>query len=263
MSEAISSVLSPGAGRQVDYIWPDVTDIKTSVPILGRYRSGQTYSAINSQVGGVGSAIISTLAGRDCAQIFAGAANNTGAFYRFDGVCAHICTTRGPTIPPVCDPFRVWRYVAVMLFGNVPTADVDNGFQVCIAGGSGQLLRLGTTQGFGFVRTSDGRVSLCVRGPSLALTTIPLTSNATFDPTVWHAYEFRMIGATATQEAQLKVLIDNVLLATLQWGAGTLLPTSVIGNAGFYPAVICLSGTNAIGVAAFHAAAAISELAIL
>ncbi len=152
-----------------------------------------------------------------------------------------------------------WELSAVLAFDALPGAINANG-QLGLQYGSGNYTQVGfgtgpTQAGFFFGPTGTGTLGVTVRttdGGAIALQQA-VTSP---DQTKWHRYAIRLISASGAAEAQAKFLVDGQVLLTLQWGAGTVLPsqinTFVAPRIGFTPSLTNLNvnaGTTRMYVA--------------
>lgn len=263
-TEVSLSPTEPGAGRMWDWTWPDPI-WSTTVPALARNRQGVTLSPSQGAKGGAGSTIGGVVQGVDTIDFIAGPSDNQGPYVTFASVMrAHFPMLKGGFLPTVTDDFLAWRFIATMAFSILPTTNRDFGLEiVCGTTEAFPTILLDGITGFGLIYTLDGAVSLLIKGP-LGQTITPVTNPATFNPILFHTYEFRMIGATDKVDAVLKVLIDNIPIITLSWGAGTSLPPSTLtGGPGFWPVLVNLSGGNGLAVRQIRCMASQTEAGTL
>lgn len=127
--------------------------------------------------------------------------------------------------PPSCDYFRAWRMTAHMQFSGTPAADSDYGLALLAPASETNADSIIATglPGIAWYRTADGNVSLYISGPSGVVKT-PITTPG-FDPTIFHVYELRMVGAYRGIQAYMRALVDGQNFAYLSWGPSTILPS--------------------------------------
>jgi hypothetical protein len=161
--------------------------------------------------------------------------------YRFGetGATADWATTQTnfrlafPITKPVTtyqDDFRCWQFTFI---GAWTTGGTEAGLEI----GPGVVnMAMFTTlnDGVGILMRAANQVNVCVRqsGVLTADTAIASTAinGASYDIADWHVYQIRIIGATPSTDAQLKVLSDGIVRQTFSWGAGTILPSMAQGT---------------------------------
>lgn len=264
-SESVVSPLSPGAGRIWDMTWPD-PQYSTTVPPSARNRQGATFPASSGAKGGSGATGIASISNVDVINFAGGVTPGAGPYVTFGSAMrAHVMTARGVNVPTVCNDFAAWRWINTCAYSvAAPVANTDFGMSlICGTTEAFPGIFSDNSQGFGFSLTADGAISLVVRGP-LGLVITPLTAPATFNPMLFHTYEFRTVDATATTDAVLKVLIDGNQVTALSWSAGTSLPVSQVGGGfGFWPNLMNTSENTSMYVYQIRAMASQTEAGLL
>lgn len=143
------------------------------------------------------------------------------------------------------DEMACWRLYALLAFqqpGGPITADAG----LVIAPGNNTIVRSAPTAAGMSLGLRDidtlGFSTRAVGGGAIVDHVLTLPTG--FDIEDWHTYELRLLSATSSAEATLKVLIDDDLMYQSQWGAGTELPDMLANNLlGFTWAVSNLGGS--------------------
>lgn len=268
-NELTLSPSSPGAGRFVDYIWPDPETYITNSQ--GRLRNfdynvlvaptfpafgGGTDVSIQVRQGALSS-------GFGCNA--GGAGVGRGAL--FFPARVPLVTSRSAAGNGAYNDLACWRlmWIAAFFTAPQPTGEVTC---ACIVNQGITNYIAALADGFGFHYRSDGRVSLAaVRGGVL---TEFIVTPVGFDITLFHIYEMRLTAATAGTDAGLQVLIDNAPVALpavlASWAAGTGLPSvqNVGGGPGFLPMLRMVSDSvNGIFLHQFRASAGPTPASLL
>ena len=144
--------------------------------------------------------------------------------------------------------WAVWELSAILAFDALPGAVNANG-QLGLQYGSGNWTQTmfgtaPTQSGLTFGPINTGVLGIRVRTTDGgAVTNVAVT--ATPDQTEFHRYAIRFISASGAAEAQAKFLVDGTVVATIPWGAGTILPnqvnTFVAPRLGFTPSLTNLN----------------------
>jgi hypothetical protein len=138
------------------------------------------------------------------------------------------------------DPFSCFRMLGVLAFGANNGAG-ETGWVYVASNAGDDRLRDGGATGFGFVQTGVGQVSFIRRagsgGGGGALTSVPVLNTDAAGLVSWHLYEIRVIGATDTANAKVRVYVDGIPVAaigTLDWVNDNLPVPVANGGAGSY-----------------------------
>jgi hypothetical protein len=229
--------LSNRAGRWVEMDWPDALTESLGAA-NGRLRNASDASIIrgygSAAAGDQGSTQINTAhyLGFDCAQIKSIAAGTANLRNQTQGAIRFRTTKH--SIPYYLDPRHVQRFIGTLAFDD-PAANAlrDCGMEIMerqhsriiddTAGVAGAM-------GVGIICRAPGVMTFISRQVNHgAISSVDLTA-APFDTAAWHAYEMRVTSATAAEDAKLEVFIDDVLMLTQSWGAGTTLPENAAGT---------------------------------
>jgi hypothetical protein len=145
------------------------------------------------------------------------------ATWSFTGTNLRFAFSQTKPVTDFADDFSCWQVTFVAAVAN---------------GGNEVGMEIGPNARMGMIVTSDPGIGFVVRAANsmsliacqgggltideqIANTTL---NGATFDLADWHVYTMRILGATVSSEAILKVYSDGILRTTKAWGAGTLLP---------------------------------------
>lgn len=251
-SETVVTPPTPGAGRILDCAWPGKdtnpwSGISLNIETrIGSYTGGRTLThGVQTAGGAIAWAVYQ---GVDCLKLTAPAAAGSGDFYTSPDVLrCHVRTTKGHPLPGSCTDFAVYRTYINAAFPTIPAADNDMGLELLpqSSGGTPYLINGGGSDGIAITRGADGHMYLMARAGGV-LKKYAIDTAAGFDPTLFHAYELRLTSATKVAEASLKCLVDGVLVQTLNWGAGTVLPVSNNANPGFLPGIFSMEGNAGV-----------------
>lgn len=261
-----SQVVSPrpsGAGRTIDVFWPFPGGNLFNGSTAAITRGG-VQSTIGSQGGGGGVGHTGTWDGETVQlnRCFIASDLSARTFsnqYAFDW---------RPLKGNGKDrPFGCYRIVGAMSASAFPTDNTtrEMGFAVLRQGG-GYLLK-DSNDGFGIRVVDANNAELVVRGPNgVQRVAIPV------DYTKLHTYDLRLIGATASLDAQLKLYVDGAGVALpaafSSWAAGTNLPSPswISSNINFYLGLVNYSGNafdNSLCTKYLHMQAAPTEADLL
>jgi len=233
----------PGAGRFTDYLWP--APFTYDVNSVGVLRSDSSSAPIISpSFGGGGGALASTIVvdgGVVAVSLNTSAVVASGATVNFINKRIPVLTAKNLAGNQSVNDLCNWRLVFIVAAVAPPAAIGEMTCSLTVDPGHSSDWITTLNPGFGFQFLNRGAVNLTAINAGVLHTT-PLTG-AGFDATKFHGYELRMTSATATSDAQLAVLIDNVPApvpaAFSTWGAGTNLPNTqiVAGGVGFLPVI--------------------------
>ncbi len=250
MPESVVNLLSSGAGRFQDWIFPDPEAFVGSTVGVGlRSRnglgSGGSVPVLRSTgIAGGTSIDMDVFHGVPCVAIRSGPGDASFALSATSAGFIQIATTKSNLSPTVNDQ-ACKRLVINMAAAAVPNAAHDFGFFIPrFSALTGRILADGN-DGFGVRLAGVGLCEFITRGPN-GLITVPLAVNPIG---VWNTFDFRILDATATDEAGLNLLINNapVNLGPLNssWAAGTNLPPAALvgGFSGFMP-MMCSNAGN-------------------
>lgn len=220
--------LSSGAGRSMDWLWPDPATPRTlnAAPNMNAISRGGTVRGAAVSGGVTWQAGADD--GRPVARIRADGASMLGP--QFVNL-ARICPAWKPS--PACNvpsPYAVARIIATMA---APSAAVDSD----VAGDYGLQLNVGTLgdgmltnlrAGIGIHLADATKAQLIVRSDAGVLSRAVI-SGAGFTRLTMHTYELRIFDATATTYGRLEVYIDGTQCALpanmASWFPGTVLPS--------------------------------------
>lgn len=234
-----------GAGRFQDWMWPDPASNANNgtancVSRAGVQRTCQTTTAgggtnVAFELDNETAQMVRCFAAADlAARMFDGVYNPDWRSFKSSRIDGGDCAC--------------WRMWAVMASSGLFPADNttrDFGFELVRAPTAFMLKD--TNDGIGFRIIDATHTELIVRGPN----GLQRVSFALNDTTKFHKYELRIVGATNSLDAQLKVFIDDVqqplAAAFSSWSGATNLPRPrwIGGRMNFFPAVINYSGNGA------------------
>ena len=244
--ESVISPLSAGAGRLFDWVWPDVFSHDANISAAVRPRNGQGDPSVGLgetvAIAGGSTVTAGVLNGVWVASFNVGGAGQATCFRFPNAGFFHVKTSKN-NIPPGLDDTSAKRLITIMAAFAAPAAGQDFGIQYVRRANNG--IQQTGNDGWGVNLTSLANAQFIVRGPNGLI-----TQNFAVNTAVLHAYEFRILDATATTDASLQFLIDGVpqALAPLSssWGPGTNLPpeAAVASVTGWQPLLIPNSGTG-------------------
>ena len=239
----LESQISPqpaGAGRWVDFFWPDplICTGTAASNANGRCRLLNTQLAVATGGFGGGGATVNLANtagfGRLTNTLVGGGADGVGQLIRSNpgtgpAVFQYQAKQGIPTQALNGDlaAARVYAVIAYSAFGG-GSALADSGLECSYGGG---LIQSQAAAGVGFCRSATGIVTArcqTVGGGASSQTTVtgPGTGFVGFNDALLHIYELQFVSATATTEATVAWLIDGVVVRQLSFGAGTVLPAS-------------------------------------
>lgn len=228
-----------GAGRLLSFIWPPVTSPGVVNPqnLYIRPRASATENYMNEAIVGAppgGNGTNMVYRGLRCLRMTAG--NGTGSYFTPQQLAnrrlqIYAALQRGPANLDGLDEMACWRLYGLLAFQQ-PGGPITRDCGLVIAPGSNQVVRGGAQAGISLGLRDIDTIGVTTKqvdgGPE---TEHPLLLPSGFDLEDWHTYEMRIISASAAAEATLKILIDDDLMLTLAWGAGTELPDQIAGVA--------------------------------
>jgi len=244
-------VLSAGAGRLVDFMWPDPLQLVSTASLntFGRCRLLNQQLAVATGGFGGGGATVNL-----AQDVASGCVLNVLAGGGADGV-GQIVRPNAATAPAIFQlqakpginntdyndlgAARVYSVYKYNAFGG-GSAVADSGLEVTTSGG---LIQSQSTAGVGWCRSATNTIiARCqtVGGGASANVAVtgPGTTLTAFDSSILHAYELQFISATRTQEASISWLIDGALVRRQPYGAGTVLPLLSATTAACWTAVL-------------------------
>ena len=227
---------TPGAARSIDITWPGIMQVRPN--------NGVAVGPIGFMTRQASELPINNTSSQQFTGIGSTATWGTGTGYRGRAGIVFVCGTGAggtgvyQTLDPMCivptfgdmslqgdasgaDDYACYRCQAIIAFEShsVYTSDIGIIWATAVAGGYDIQNAVVGSSGFGFCQTAADEVSFVRRsvngGGALTKTVVRKTSVA--DLQKWHVYEVRVIGATATQNAKLKVLVDGALILNLDW----------------------------------------------
>jgi hypothetical protein len=235
---ASSTRLPAGAGRTVDVSWPDWLNVVSTagVPNTFRGRLGQAVGTGAMAIGGYngGSAVIqvSNSATHGCmiCTVGAGASDGIGQIVRYNlpGPQIFMVQTKGHAMNPGSDTIACSRVLVNAAYTGIVINTVDSGLQ-CTYGGAGMVGAGGPAVGVGFFRAPGAVMrATCLKTSGGALNNLAVTGAGTllpaFNDLILNTYELRFVSATQGAEAFIQWVINGVVVRTLFYGAGTILP---------------------------------------
>lgn len=216
-----------GSGRYFQLDWPAANEDRTLAPTVINWGCRAPANSGNFYSGGVGAN-----------GTFAYALNNGVPCIRYTAAAAasnlhlgsqDLWSLKTPTsrrvMPLGYDGRDCWRLVCNLAYGanSTPPVDTDQGVEMIYpSDGTNPYIIANAVGGFGVTRRPDGTASFIMRGGT-GLNFIPIPIPG-FDPTKFHSYEFRVVGPTSGSDAYLRLLCDGIVIKTLLWGVGTILP---------------------------------------
>lgn len=274
MLETVGNALSPGAGRFLDFMYPQL-NTQVGPTANGSLRLGQSLAGVTlaSGNGATLTYLRDATYEMDYVNMLVTATAGNLAAVEFNGVGLHLCTKPRGGVAPLLNDLLVYRLLATMFVpgGAFPLNDGfrDFGFQV-VKQGIGRIVGSGQF-GWGFQIVDANTVQFISRDEA-GLVITPITA-APFDTTIPHCYEMRISSATATTDALLSILIDNVPqelpVSQSSWAVATRrLPANIPGGGngalGWVPWILNSGGQPcSLGLMQFRMVAAPSILATL
>lgn len=259
--ESVVSPLTPGAGRKFSYVWGacgvtnagnDFVGTNTDARPTGTPDNLWTMTITGAPPATRG---VTTTNGRVAERM----TSNTGTGYEVYAQNAQrftmpFCNVKGTANLSNLDDFYCWEVSAVLAWNAIPGA-ITGDTGLVIANGVNGLnptrgrIRAGSFMGIELGPSNTGQLSLIVRQADAGALTFNQLTPTQPDLTQFNRYALRLVGPTASTEAQLKVFVNNVQQFALPWGAGTVLPDITAGAGvamGYFP---CLLNFAAAGAA--------------
>lgn len=225
--ETVVNSLPQGSSRTLNFSYPP-SAIFVQGTTAGQQNlvnrqgiSWQNFFSIQSAGGGGTNTGFTHYRGRPCYRY-----GDTGAGQADWAQTGNNLSFAFPQVRPAtnfADDFSCWQFTLVAAFTS---AGNEAGLEIGPAVGLNMVLA--SNAGIGIVPRAANSMSLIAcQGAGLTIdqqiANVAL-DGATFDVADWHVYTMRILGATASSEAVLKVYADGTLRTTKAWGAGTLLP---------------------------------------
>jgi hypothetical protein len=160
----------------------------------------------------------------------AGGVDGVGQIIRYNlpGPQVFMVQTKGHNMLPGSDPIACTRVFANVAYTGTVINTVDSGLQ-CTYGGAGMVGAGGPAIGVGFFRRPGAVMrATCLKTGGGALNNLDVTGPGTllpaFNDLVLNTQELRFVSATSGAEAFIQWVINGIVVRTLFYGAGTILP---------------------------------------
>ncbi len=252
MSDQVASMLPAGAGRFLDYVYPDETISSVGASAQFRGRNGVTQLGGTIVTFGAGSGQVTGVVpfGVAVQQLFCVAGGGNQRLF-YPGFPVLLRTTRSK-ISQYVDDCSVYRILFTMSGqGIAVAANRDFGFTLSRfqgAGGGGSRVEADAAPGIMIRLQNTAILQLVIRGPN-GLVVTDITPAGWNSNLVLHTFDMRLFSATETADAYWTLRIDGSLVALSAangtWGVGTNLPDCLgVGGAaitrtvGFVPSVV-------------------------
>jgi len=218
---------APGAGRTIDYCWPDVATFAGASN--GRMRNNATNPATAPSfvgLGGGGGSGAGVLNGVPVWQVqSSGVAGNGNAICLINQRV--VTPSSKNSIDGSANDYQYWRIIWIAAMFAAPALTGEASLSCIVNTGNTDYIT-SLNGGFGFQFLNSGNVAFAaVTGGALVSTVLPIQPAGGYVG-VLHTYEMRIAGATKTQEASLTLLIDGqnevVPATSASWAAGSKLP---------------------------------------
>lgn len=247
-----TSPITPGAGRRYSYTYGDwgrttALNDPSGAEALRRQVGVPSSSFYTLTVSGVPPTPrgITAYNGRACLQMTSNAVGNGYTIIpNFGGINRPLTMpfqeVKGPANLSGVDDFACWSVSAILAYDAIPGA-VTGDLGLTVGPGTATTIKVSTFPGIQFGPSDVGVLSLYVRQTNGGAATYNQPVSVQPDLTQFNRYEIRIVGPTSTAEAQIKCFLNNVLVAQLAYGAGTLLPSqrfAVASNMGFTPGLV-------------------------
>lgn len=238
MQETVGSALSPGAGRMIDFLWPDPGN--ATATMRTRLMAASNATGQTQANGAAISEIHDAIYEMDYVTLTTAATAGSEAAVAFSGGVSvlHFNTKSNLGVPAPCNDMLVTRLYANMFIPQGASGPLNDGlhdFGFFLLKNGANLPLSSNGQGFGF-QIADAHTVQFISRDNTGVVTTPLTA-APFDCTVPHCYEMRITAATNSTDARLQALIDGAPVALpvsqSSWAAATRrLPPNVTGGGG-------------------------------
>jgi hypothetical protein len=261
--ETVVNALPQGASRTANFSYPPSTIYVQGTTaqqqnLVNRQGTAwQNFFSVTSSGGGGTNTGFTHYRGRPCFRY-----GDTGAGQADLAFTGTNLKFAFPQVKPVTgfrDDFSCWQVTLVAAFTSGGT---ESGIEI---GPNARLqMILASDPGIGLVVRAANSLSL-IACQGAALTIDQQIANTTlngalYDSADWHVYTLRILGATVSSEAVLKVYADGLLTATKSWGAGTLLPGQAQGvNLGWGVSVGARLGDWYLAIGGLSVSAAATE----
>lgn len=250
MIETVVTPPIPGAARIYDVTWPasglgliPANGTNVGLPgFIGRQNAGAPAvgNSSSQQLSGSGATVKWATGaagegyiGRAAVVLRPGTgAPGTGAVQTMDAM--YITPTIGPSSGQgdnsATDDWAVWRCFAIMAFNTFQDSYAfDTGITWLCNNAATFEIGGGVCSGFGFVQKGPNLVQFVINQINGAANPRFTTVLATAAIGNWNTYEIRVIGATPTKNAVLKVLLNGKQVVAFDWVTDSL-PTPIAGN---------------------------------
>lgn len=231
--ESVISASPPGAGRFNDWYFPDWTVVGAAAS-NGQSRARATGSITTGGGGPQNLGNYVTSQSLFYQGVCATTSNNTGAggtggtMSFFNACNIPIRTGVAGVLPansywPPDDDNNVIRVVHIGCVAALTALTNDDyGLQLICANSASAGIKRTPALGFGFQFTATGLALRTNNGGGFVDTTLLTNGVGGYQSTDYHSMEFRIFNALPTVPAFLKVLVDDVLITTVQWSSGVL-----------------------------------------
>jgi hypothetical protein len=237
--ESVTSPLPPGSGRIRDLVYPDYNTAGAAVTSAGM-RARITGAPLLGQINNLGSLVTTqflAFQGVECTtQNNTGAAGAGGSISFLNIANVHIRTTK-PANWPLDDDWNVHRIVWIASMSQLPTSNNDTGLQlVNSAVQSAGIIRT-PALGFGWQYTNAGLSFIANNGGGPVQTVLATNGVGGYQSSDFHSMEMRIFQAMPTADAFLKLVLDDVVIATISWAGGTLPAPAGAAALAFFPTI--------------------------
>lgn len=270
MIETIVPAPIPGAGRMLDVTWPGILSLRpgngTNIGALGSFTRQGSQAPINNTTAQSATGVASSIQwgtgtgyfGRSACLFKPGTgAPGLGAAQSMDPmvITPSFAPAANQSDASDTDDFRCFRLFAVMSFQPQPSYAGDTGF-TCVALNAGNMDLTTSAKGFGICQKAANQVSF-IMAPALAGGLTINTPIFTGDVAVWRTYELRVLGATPSSNAKVKVFVNGTQVVQFDWvNDGFPDPLHSNGSYGFQTYIVAhgggVGGAGAAGLALDH-----------
>jgi hypothetical protein len=211
--ESIVSPFPAGAGRKMDYTWPD-WNANVTGNVTNQIRDRPGVQAANPagsiSTGTTGTIAVGVVNGVSCVRVANGA--GTGPSLIIDGAGRLHFTTLSANVSfdALVDDYACTRVYMVARVTGTPAQTTDCGLTIVLGNNAGLGIISGAAIGWAYRFDTAGGVSFTQRGNSGALTSVPVaTAAGGFVNTNYHKLEYRIVNATAVTNGLLKIFLDD------------------------------------------------------
>ena len=226
--DSIVSPFAAGSGRKRDLTFPDFSGQMSGAALAQcRDRTGENALATTLTLGAAGSLNLGVVNGVPCCRMINAGLINQGPVLSVQSMTqVHPALTKGNLfLSGNTDDTMVYRvYMIARVTATPGGVNPDVGLQLLNTINSSDGLLRSNKPGMGIQISTTGNCDLVINGQT-SLQAISLQTAAQgYVNTDFNAYEFRILNATTTTDAVLKVLLNGNLKQAISWGAGSNLP---------------------------------------